>query len=48
MTTDADAQTCQLIVLDRRIGSMPEFKQIIGCGSRLLNSSGYHLEISEE
>ena len=35
MTTGVDAQTCKLIVLDRRIGSMTEFKQIIGRGSRL-------------
>lgn len=35
MTTGVDAQTCQLIVLDRRINSMTEFKQIIGRGSRL-------------
>lgn len=35
MTTGVDAQTCQLIVLDRRIQSMTEFKQIIGRGTRL-------------
>lgn len=35
MTTGVDAQTCQLIVLDRRIGSMTEFKQIIGRGTRI-------------
>lgn len=35
MTTGVDAQTCKLIVLDRRIGSMTEFKQIIGRGTRL-------------
>lgn len=35
MTTGVDAQTCKLIVLDRRINSMTEFKQIIGRGSRL-------------
>jgi type I restriction enzyme R subunit len=29
MTTGVDAQTCQVIVLDRRIQSMAEFKQII-------------------
>jgi type I restriction enzyme R subunit len=35
MSTGVDAQTCQLIVLDRRIGSMTEFKQIIGRGTRI-------------
>lgn len=35
MTTGIDAQTCKLIVLDRRIGSMTEFKQIIGRGTRI-------------
>lgn len=35
MTTGVDAQTCHVIVLDRRIQSMTEFKQIIGRGTRL-------------
>jgi type I restriction enzyme R subunit len=35
MSTGVDAQTCQLIVLDKRIGSMTEFKQIIGRGTRI-------------
>ncbi len=35
MTTGVDAQTCQVIVLERRIQSMTEFKQIIGRGTRL-------------
>ena len=35
MTTGVDAQTCHLIVLDKRIGSMTEFKQIIGRGTRI-------------
>ena len=35
MTTGIDAQTCKLIVLDRKIGSMTEFKQIIGRGTRI-------------
>ena len=35
MNTGVDAQTCQLIVLDRRINSMTEFKQIIGRGTRI-------------
>jgi type I restriction enzyme R subunit len=30
-----DAQTCRLIVIDRNINSMGEFKQIIGRGSRI-------------
>jgi type I restriction enzyme R subunit len=33
MSTGVDAQTCKLIVLDRRIASMTEFKQIIGRGT---------------
>ena len=35
MTTGIDAQTCKLIVLDSNIGSMTEFKQIIGRGTRI-------------
>jgi type I restriction enzyme R subunit len=35
MTTGVDAQTCKLIVLDRRIASVAEFKQIIGRGTRI-------------
>jgi len=35
MSTGVDAQTGQLIVLDRRIASMTEFKQIIGRGTRI-------------
>ena len=35
MSTGVDAQTCHLIVLDRRIASMTEFKQIIGRGTRI-------------
>src|SRR6266481_891392 len=35
LSTGVDAQTCRLIVLDRRIGSMTEFKQIIGRGTRI-------------
>ena len=34
MSTGVDAQTCHLIVLDKRINSMTEFKQIIGRGTR--------------
>ena len=35
LSTGVDAQTCRLIVLDRAIGSMTEFKQIIGRGTRI-------------
>lgn len=35
MTTGVDAQTCKLIVLDKTISSMIEFKQIIGRGTRI-------------
>lgn len=35
MTTGVDAQTCKLIVLDRRVESMTEFKQIVGRGTRI-------------
>jgi type I restriction enzyme R subunit len=35
MSTGVDAQTCKLIVLDQRIQSMTEFKQIIGRGIRI-------------
>lgn len=35
MSTGVDSQTCKLIVLDQRIQSMTEFKQIIGRGTRI-------------
>jgi type I restriction enzyme R subunit len=35
MSTGVDAQTCHLIVLDKQIHSMTEFKQIIGRGTRI-------------
>lgn len=35
LSTGVDAQTCKLIVLDKRIESMAEFKQIIGRGTRI-------------
>jgi type I restriction enzyme, R subunit len=35
MTTGIDAKTCKLIVIDRTINSMTEFKQIIGRGTRV-------------
>jgi len=40
MSTGVDAQTCHLIVLDKRIGSMTEFKQIIGRGTRINEDYG--------
>jgi type I restriction enzyme, R subunit len=35
LSTGVDAQTCRLIVLDREVGSMTEFKQIMGRGTRI-------------
>jgi len=35
LTTGVDAQTCKLVVLDQRIQSITEFKQIIGRGTRI-------------
>lgn len=35
LTTGVDAPTCKNVVLARIVGSMPEFKQIIGRGTRL-------------
>ncbi len=35
LSTGVDAQTCRLIVLDREVGSMTEFKQIMGRGTRV-------------
>jgi len=40
MTTGIDAQTCKIIVLDSNIGSMTEFKQIIGRGTRINEEFG--------
>ena len=40
MTTGIDAQTCKLIVLDSNIGSMTEFKQIVGRGTRIKEEYG--------
>ena len=48
MTTGIDSQTCKLIVLDRRIQSMTEFKQIIGRGSRINEDYGkYYFTIMD-
>lgn len=35
LSTGVDTQTCRLIVLDREINSMTEFKQIVGRGTRV-------------
>ena len=35
LSTGVDAQTCRLIVIDRAVGSMTEFKQIVGRGTRI-------------
>ena len=40
LSTGIDAQTCKLIVLDKRIESMTEFKQIIGRGTRINEAYG--------
>lgn len=40
LNTGVDAQTCKLVVLDQRIQSMTTFKQIIGRGTRILDTYG--------
>lgn len=46
LATGVDCKTCGLIVIDKEIGSMTEFKQIIGRGTRLRKDKGkWHLEI---
>ncbi len=40
LSTGVDAQTCRLIVLDREVGSMTEFKQILGRGTRVHEDTG--------
>ena len=48
MSTGIDAQTCKLIVLDKRIQSMTEFKQIIGRGTRINEDYGkYYFTIMD-
>lgn len=39
LSTGVDAQTCRLIAIDRAIGSMTEFKQIVGRGTRVHEDS---------
>ena len=43
LSTGVDAQTCRLIVLDRVVGSMTEFKQILGRGTRVHEETGKFL-----
>ena len=40
LTTGVDAPTCKNVVLARIVGSMPEFKQIIGRGTRVRDDYG--------
>ena len=40
LSTGVDAQTCRLIVLERTVGSMTEFKQIVGRGTRVHEDTG--------
>jgi type I restriction enzyme, R subunit len=35
LSTGVDAQTCRVIAIDRAVGSMTEFKQIVGRGTRV-------------
>lgn len=46
LSTGVDCKTCGLIVIDKEIESMTEFKQIIGRGTRLRKDKNkFHLEI---
>ena len=46
LATGVDCKPCGLIVIDKEIGSMTEFKQIIGRGTRLrTDKNKWHLEI---
>jgi len=40
LSTGIDVQTCKIIVLDKTINSLTEFKQIIGRGTRVLEPHG--------
>jgi type I restriction enzyme, R subunit len=40
LTTGVDVQTCKLIVIDKQISSLTEFKQIIGRGTRINEEFG--------
>lgn len=46
LSTGVDCKTCGLIVIDKEIWSMTEFKQIVGRGTRLRTDKGkWHFEI---
>ncbi|MCR5453872.1 MAG: DEAD/DEAH box helicase family protein [Bacteroidales bacterium] len=46
LSTGVDCKTCGLIVIDKEINSMTEFKQIVGRGTRIREDAGKrHLEI---
>jgi len=40
LTTGVNAKTCKMVVLDQRIQSMIEFKQIVGRGTRIHEDAG--------
>jgi type I restriction enzyme R subunit len=40
LSTGVDVQTCRVIVLEREVGSMTEFKQIVGRGTRIHEDTG--------
>ncbi len=40
LSTGVDAQTCRAVVLEREVGSMTEFKQIVGRGVRIHEETG--------
>ncbi len=40
LSTGVDVMTCRLIVIDRQVGSLTEFKQIVGRGTRIHEDSG--------
>ncbi|MDE0072393.1 MAG: DEAD/DEAH box helicase family protein [Gammaproteobacteria bacterium] len=40
LSTGVDVQTCRLIVIDRVVGTMTEFKQIVGRGTRVHEDTG--------
>lgn len=46
LSTGVDCKTCGLIVIDKEINSMTEFKQIVGRGTRIREDKGkWHFEI---
>lgn len=46
MSTGVDSETCKLIVLDKSIGSLTEFKQTIGRGTRVKEK--YYIDDEEQ